>query len=622
MKSKLKKIFAAFILMTLFDYVLSSPVLLDLGLNSLHVGLFFSLGLLLGPYGALGAVMGNAVISFSDGCAPVEIIVSAIFSFGISYLAYKLWYSSFKDYKITNPRFDNVFHLILFLSIMIICGLIYSVQQGNLAYVLFSSKNREFIAVSYLFNFVNSAFIYGIIGISLSKRLDFIETPNKSKRPVNKRLYRILFYLLMAVTLLSFIPLIIDLNRNIVNAEMILIVILLFAYLTKPFEDEIEENDENSVIEKIIRTFIIITLIIAIMGIAISYLSYGFVTTTKINFYIIKMPLLIIPDMTIILFFIPGIIILKYVEDNVIKPISAFSKIENFIKENEKIEAEGLVNIYSEYVNEQNEIGTLARSYTELINHNNNYIKNIREIEGEKERINAELDIATKIQASVLPIEAIKNDDFTVDGYSKPAREVGGDFFDYYQLDEDNLAMVIGDASGKGIPAALVAMVTQVIIKQMLKHERNPAKVLYSLNNQLSGNNPETMFLTLWIGIYNRTTRKITFSNAGHNPPLIRKNDEFRYLDIDAGIVLGILEDYNYMQEEITLTDELVLYTDGITDANNDNDEMYGDDRLLDFFNGFQSDDSPILPLLDDINRFTKDADQFDDMTLLYLRIT
>ena len=333
------------------------------------------------------------------------------------------------------------------------------------------------------------------------------------------------------------------------------------------------------------------------------------------------MPGFIITDMILLIFLIPTMFILKYIENKIIVPISSFSEIEKFIKENEKIETEGLVNLYSRYVDENNEIGILARSYTELIEYNNNYIENIREIEGEKKRIEAELDIATRIQASRLPTEAIKTNEFTVNGYSHPAKEVGGDFFDYYMLDEDNLAIVIGDASGKGVPAALLAMITQVMIKQLLKDEINPSKVLYLLNDQLCENNSESMFLTLWLGIYNKTTKKLIFSNAGHNPPLIKSSDKFKYMDIDSGIVLGVMEDFEFVDEELTLSNELVLYTDGITDANNIDGEMYGEDRLLNFFNEFKSDDDPINPLLNNIRSFTEDAEQYDDMTLVYLRI-
>ncbi len=130
------------------------------------------------------------------------------------------------------------------------------------------------------------------------------------------------------------------------------------------------------------------------------------------------------------------------------------------------------------------------------------------------------------------------------------------------------------------------------------------------------------MFLTLWLGVYNKTTKKLTFSNAGHNPPLIKENGNFKYLKIETGFVIGIMENFDFIDEEVTLTDELVIYTDGITDATNvQDDEMYGEERLLNFLNELKNDDNPILPLLDNINSFTKGADQYDDMTLLYLKI-
>lgn len=619
MKSELKKILISFIALFLIDSLFSQEYIVILGLMNVHVGLLFVFGLLFGPYGALGATLGNILMDLINGYTPIEILPSAIITFGVSYLAYKLWYSGFRTSKITRPKLDNTYHLSQFLSSIVICGLIYSICHGILVGIIAGVDiNIEFFV--YFFNFINVAFVAGIISIWLSEKIDFVHTPKKSERTVNKRLYGTLFSLLLIVTILSCLS-ILTLNINIMIGELIIIGILLFAYLTKPFEYEIQPTDENTITEKIVHIFLIITLFIAILGVAISILSYTNVeNTVNINIYLYIMPMLLITDAVIVLFFIPGMIILKYVEEKVLKPISSFSEIERFIKENEKIEAEGLVNVYSKYLNEKNEIGTLARSYTYLINHNNDYIENIREIEGEKERIKAELDIATRIQAANLPTEAIANDDFIVDGYSNPAKEVGGDFFDYYLLDDDNLAIVLGDVSGKGVPAAILAMICQVMIKQLLKNELDPSKVFYSLNNQLCEHNPESMFITSWLGIYNKTTKKITFSNAGHNPPLIKENGEFKYLDVDTGIVLGVMEDFNYLKEEMTLKDELVLYSDGITDANNNSNEMYGEDRLLEFFNGFESDDDPIVPLLNDISDFTEDAEQYDDMTLLYLK--
>ena len=620
MKTKLKQILVPFLSMIIINFILYSDFFLELGIESPYVGLLFVFGLLFGPYGALGAVLGNIVIDHIGGFTPIEILPSAIFSFGVSCLAYKLWYSGFKTDKITKPKLDNIYHLSLFLSIMIICGIIYSAIHGKLVGLIISTDIIDFFTPSYFLNFVNGAFIFGIVSLFISDKIDFIQTPKTTKKAFNRKLYRILFYLLLISGIIAFITSEFDMGKNFIIGEIIVLGILLFAYLTKPFEYEIQPNDENTMIESIMRNFLIVTLALAILGILVSIFSYKYVASLDANIFITLLPLLIITDVFIILFFIPGMIIFRYIERKLIKPISSFSKIENFINENEKIEAEGLLDIYSEYVNEKNEIGTLARSYSKLIEHNNNYIENIREIESEKERINAELDIATKIQAAALPTEALETDEFIVNGYSHPAKEVGGDFFDYYMIDDDNLAIVIGDASGKGVPAAILAMITQVIIKQLIKHETDPSKVLCSLNNQISANNSESMFITIWLGIYNKSSKKIIFSNAGHNPPLIKKNGEFKYLDIDTGLVLGIMEDFGYVKEEITLTNELVLYTDGITDANNNRNEMYGEDRLLKFFNEFKSDEGPIIPLLNDISEFTEDAEQYDDMTLLYLK--
>jgi sigma-B regulation protein RsbU (phosphoserine phosphatase) len=621
MKDKLKKIVVPFILMIIFEKILSSEVLWDLGLYCPHVGLFFVFGLLLGPYGALGGVFGHIVISLIDGCVPTEIVISSIYSFGVSYLAYKLWYSDFRNQKIMKPKLDNIYHLTIFLSIIILCGFIFSVVHETLfSFYFFTPDLREYSTIAFFLNFTNIAFITGIISIWLSKKIDFIETPKTQNKQVNKKLYRLLFYSLLIVTAIALISKIFCENKQILLVETILIGILLFCYLTKPFVHKIKSSDRDSIIEDIIQKFLIIILAISFLGMIISHSIYHLINL-DIDLTIYVMQGLIITDAIIILSFIPGMIILRYMEKKVIEPLSSFSEIEKFIKENEKIESEGLVNLYSKYLNEKNEIGTLAKSYTELINHNNNYIENIHEIEGEKERIKAELDIASKIQDSTLPHDAIKNENYYITGYSHPAKEVGGDFFDYYELDDDNLAIVIGDVSDKGVPAALLAMITQVMIKQILNHERDPSKVLNLINNELYKNNPEAMFVSLWLGIYNKNTKKLTFSNAGHTLPLIKEDDKFEYLDIDSGIILAILEDFEYKTEEITLSNELILYTDGITDATNDKEECYGEDRLLEFFNKFKSDDKPIIPLLDDINDFIGKQEQFDDMTLIYLKI-
>ena len=622
MKQKLKKILIPFFLMLAFIAITESlDILMDFGIFTPHVGMLFVFGILFGPYGAIGSVMANIISDVYNGYNPIMIICSEIISFAISCLAYKLWYSSYRGHEITKPKLDTTFHLGLFLSIMLICGTIYAVFHGEIFHLIYKSP-LEYIMQVYLISFVNIAFVFGILHIWVSKKIDFIHTPKTLKKQFNKKLYTALLISLITVTVITTASYFLKLNNSIIIGELILLAILLFAYLTKPVQYSETESEGDSVVEKIMTMFLLTTLFIVVLGILQSFIPEArhIVNIDYIDNFLPAMPVIAFADIITILFFIPGFNIILYVEKKVINPIKSFSEIEDFITENKKIEAEGLVNLYSEYINETDEIGKLARSYTDLIKHNNSYIENIHEIEGEKERIKAELDIATKIQASNLPTKAIENENYIVAGYSKPAKEVGGDFFDYYHLDDGRLVIVIGDASGKGVPAALLATITQVMIKQILQHNQDPSKVLYSLNNQICETNSETMFITLWVGIYDRNTGKITFSNAGHNPPIIKDNDGYKYLKINTGIVLGIMEDFEFTNEEVTFSEEIILYTDGITDANNTQQEMYGEDRLLNFFNRHGADKNPIAPLLKDIDEFTDGEEQFDDMTLVYLK--
>jgi len=630
MNDKIKKVMIPFVLMMVFNlgtYYLTYGHNFSEGLSP-HVGVLLISGLIFGPYGAIGSVIANFLCDLIRGYDPSLAVASAIAGFGVSYLAYKLWYENYKGrYEISRPKLNNTSNVIVFFGIILVCGVLYTLTHGKLFY-LFCPETipiNKLIEIRYILNFINSSFIFGIIGIWISNKLNLTHIPKISKKKYNKKLYSILGILLilsLAITLL--IDCTIPLNQYIVLMELIIICLILFIYLTKPISAKMIKPKNKSIPEEIMAIFLLTTLILVIIGIIISG------DTTLINAFDKLLPLdkteviismMAFMDLLLLIFLLPSISVLVYIERKVINPIISFAQIEEFINENEKIESEGLVELYSRYVSEKTEIGTLARSYTELINFNNNYIENIHEIEGEKERIKTELNIATKIQAANLPTEPLKNDKYHVNGYSKPAKEVGGDFFDYYQLDDDHVAIAIGDASGKGVPAAILAMISQVMIKQLLKHNQSPSRVLYLLNNQLSENNSEAMFITMWLGIYNKTTKELIFSNAGHNPPLIKENNEFKYLDTNPGIALGVFEDFEFEDQEIILSDEIVLYTDGITDADTEEKEMYGEDKLLKFFNEFKSDRDPIRPLLDDIHKFTKNAEQFDDMTLLYLKI-
>ena len=592
-----------------------------------HVGLLAISGLLFGPYGAIGSVLGNTLCDLIRGYNLGFTATSEIVSLGVSLLAYKLWYEPIKSRpRVNKPRLNNTSNILLFFGIVITCSLLFALINKKLFYLMHPetiSFNMQ-IGIRYFVNFINSGFLFGIIGILISRRIDFVHVPKKSKKKLNKKLYQGIGIVLAISTLTILITdYYLDISETIMVIEVIFLTSLIFLYTTKPITSNISEITFISIPEKIMNIFLLAILFIVILGMLIS-LDQTFIKAIDemilpIDFYEIKLSIMIFIDILLIIFFIPSIAVLKYVEHEVIYPITSFSKIEKFIKKGYKIESKGLKDVYSNYLNKEDEIGMLARSYTDLINFTNEYIENIHEIESEKERIKAELDIAEKIQKSNLPTNSIENEDYTVYGFSKPAKEVGGDFYDHYPIDEDNVALIIGDASGKGVPAALLSTISQTIIRQLLKSETDPSKVLYMLNNQLCENNTECMFVTLWLGIYNNKTKNITFSNAGHNSPLIMENGQFRALKVDSGIVLGIMNDYEFITEKINISKGIIVYTDGITDAKNSNDEFYGENRVIDFLNNHTFENKVITKLLQDIDKFTGTEKQFDDMTLLLL---
>ncbi|MBQ2612568.1 MAG: serine/threonine-protein phosphatase [Methanobrevibacter sp.] len=620
MKSKLSKIAIPFILMVIIElgyYSITVPHnLYGDGLNP-HMGLIFASGLLLGPYGAIGAALGDITCNIIKG-SPLPIpLISGFISFAVSYLSYKLWYSKFYKEEINPPILINSFSLIKFLGILLVTALIFSILKPE-SIILLDSVSGTYIDYKYFFSYFNFGFLYSIIGIWIARKWNYFCLPKISK-PHHQLFYKITFIALIILTFIFGIDELIF-NECIfsISVEFTILTILLTIMLTKPLSRKISIPDKTTS-EKIMNIFLI-TAVITLFAIVLWISLDTILLENEMLNNESELMIILSADIYFLIFFVPSTAVLRYIENKLIKPIQSLSKVKGFIHKNQKIETEGLLEIYSPYLNEKDEVGTLARNYSDLIISNNNYIENIQEIESEREKMKAELDIAKRIQQSNLPTEPIKNKSYNVFGYSKPAKEVGGDFYDYYEIDDENLAIVIGDASGKGVPAALLATTTQTLIKELLQHEKDPSTILSRVNNHIFQKNSETMFITLWLGIYNKNTNILTFSNAGHDAPLIKKDNKYEFLDENKGIVLGILEDFEFVSQKIDFIDEIILYTDGITDAFNKDNEIYGEKRLIDFFNKNTSHDNPINNLLKDIHKFTQNQEQFDDMTIVILR--
>ena len=237
-------------------------------------------------------------------------------------------------------------------------------------------------------------------------------------------------------------------------------------------------------------------------------------------------------------------------------------------------------------------------------------------------RIDKELEYAKQIQISALPKNFPVDEDYDLYAQMIAAKEVGGDFYDFYKLNDNTIAFLVADVSGKGIPAAMFMMTAKTIIKDLAESGLPVNEIFTKANEKLCENNESGMFVTAWMGILDTTTGNLQFANAGHNPPLLlRSSGSFEYLKTRAGFVLAGMEGINYRVGELTLGqgDRLFLYTDGVTEATDIENKLYGEGRLLEYFNAnAEVKAKDLLPMLKaNIDEFVGEAPQFDDITML-----
>ena len=278
-------------------------------------------------------------------------------------------------------------------------------------------------------------------------------------------------------------------------------------------------------------------------------------------------------------------------------------------------------------VRSHNEIGQLADDVSGLAVEIDEYVDEIQNITAERERIGAELSVASRIQTSMLPSTFPPfpdRDGFDIYASMEPAKEVGGDFYDFFFVDDDHLCMVIADVAGKGVPAALFMMACKIILANNAKMGKSPAQILNDSNVSICSNNPEEMFITVWIGIFEISTGKLTAANAGHEYPVIRHpGGDFEVFKDPHGFILGGLNAFRYKEYELELEPgaSLFVYTDGVPEATDGQEQLFGLERMVDALNS-DSDTAPenvLARVREAVGVFVAGAEQFDDLTMMCL---
>ncbi len=333
----------------------------------------------------------------------------------------------------------------------------------------------------------------------------------------------------------------------------------------------------------------------------------------------------------LVLVIITAIIISFVTKRNIIDPVNLLAKSAYEYTKRDKT-AEEVTETFFENrsMGASLEMDTLGRTLSDMEKDINETMRRIREMTSEKERLSAEMSLATNIQAGVLKTDFPAYPDrheFDIFASMTPAKEVGGDLYDFFLIDDDHLCMVVGDVSGKSVPAALFMMITTIIIRNVATMEKSVSQIMKKTNQQLCRNNPEFFFVTTWLGVYTISEHKLTFANAGHEYPAIYRHSkgEFEYYVTKHDPPLAIDEDMDFAEDSIGLSggDKLFIFTDGVVEATRGDDVLYGAERLLKCLNHNASlPGKELLPAVEsDVNSFIEGASQFDDLTMLCLEV-
>ncbi|MCR5676279.1 MAG: PP2C family protein-serine/threonine phosphatase [Lachnospiraceae bacterium] len=355
--------------------------------------------------------------------------------------------------------------------------------------------------------------------------------------------------------------------------------------------------------------------------------AYAFVDISmndvrKVEHDFVLMLLALLAILTLVIILVYSLIVNRIL----VGPINRLSKAAaDYYKDRETPEENSFADLD---IRTGDEIENLSEAMKQMERDLKEYIRNLTAVTAEKERIGAELNVATQIQADMLPSifpPFPDRHEFEIFATMDPAKEVGGDFYDFFLVDDDHLAMVMADVSGKGVPAALFMVIAKTLIKNRAQLGESPAQVLAEVNNQLCEGNEAELFVTVWLGILEISTGKGLAANAGHEHPTIRRaGGNYELVVYKHSAAVATMEGLPFKEHEFELHpgDSLFVYTDGVAEATDKNDELFGTDRMLDALNknpdaAPEESLSAVRAAIDD---FVGEAPQFDDITMLGFR--
>ena len=585
-------------------------------------------GLMFGPAGALGFALGTLVGEVFEGIGLPAPLIDFTITFFISALTYRLWYTTFNRGKKDTPRFNSTYNIIKFLSITILISIVYF-SFLVISFSLFHNLNYSYsisdvdFNVPYMLNIITFTIIFGLLLISSFNILKIpLQTPKKKISKININQNYLLAVLLICTGYFLFKEFIMNITSIRHFFIFITIITSILLYLNT-FDVKVEPTKDNySIIEEMILVFLaIITLTIVLNFNYFNMLILSYVPKIDPSYQI-----LIILSFTSVFILLVSLIYIRFVENTITNPLyDMINTADNYFKTKNKVES---VYKLKKYITNDDSIGLLANSFVTLYDKIRTNLNQLQITTSEKEKFKTEFDVASQMQSNMLPKnfdEITKNESFEIYAYMKPASEVGGDFYDYFKIDEDHVYFVIGDVSGKGIPSTLFMVKTMYLIENHTKFNEDLSQVIEKVNNLTYERNDEELFVTTWLGKLNLKTGKLSYVNAGHNQPLIKQDsNNFEYMKTHPNLVLGGMEGIKYNEHEINLNagDMVFLYTDGVTEANDNYNGFYGQNRLKETINENKNKklNDIINEITEDIDKFCNNSEQYDDITMLIIK--
>lgn len=614
-------------------------------------------GLLWGPAGAWGIAIANAITDIITGSSFKVWVPGLIINFFYAWLPYKFWYCfDFNKKGVEEPRLRSVKDILKFIFIVFLSSLV-TTMLLSLLFEILGFQNYGASGLLLFFNNFDFAVVLGIpltliltsrskavfwipyeIRIRAENALETDESAELETEKKNDALKRICDSLIIIMSVFGVLYYLASrFHETLIPFKIEVFLLVLFfsfeiLYIFRPFAKYRSTVFKVSIRTlpiraKVVLGFLLVTVFSVIL---VGVFSYNTRITIAANQRDLWEYIYITVGISLNVMFLVSTVFLHFVEKNITEPIEMLvEKVDEFAGRDHYADAQAHLspNRNRGQIKTGDEIEGLSEAFDRMMDDITIYVSHLAAVTAEKERIGAELNVATQIQANMLPSifppypERI---DFDLYATMDPAKEVGGDFYDFFLIDDDHLAMVMADVSGKGVPAALFMVITKTLIKNRTQMGGTPAEILGFVNEQLCEGNESELFVTVWLGILELSTGKGIAANAGHEHPVLKRSGgDFELVKYRHSPAVATIEGIHFREREFEMHpgDILFVYTDGVAEATNPDNQFYGTERMLNVLNLHKDSTMPELlsSVRKDIELFVGDAPQFDDITMLSL---